>query len=770
MALTKVTGGTISTTSNYEVGVITATKFVGPFEGAVTGVATGASKVITSVESSDTTCFPLFVNSSTDAYQAPKLGSNLTFNSSTGDLGATKVTAEQFVGNISGTGATFTTVDISGTLNYTHVTDVYSVGVATFQNNVQAGAGISVVGVSTFTNGVGIADSIFHTGDTDTYLSFGANTINLQAGGTTGLSVQSASVRVPTKLGINGAAPQSSLDVIANSSGYAVDIRGRSSDDTSEIHFCGNNSSPNYAVIGITTTGGGQVNVQVAGSQRVAITSAGHFLPNVSGTQNLGSTSKEWGDVYIADDKKLYVGSDQNISLYHTSSNGINHLVGHPGNMFYHSATNYFTDAAQSKIQAQFIHNSYCELRHAGDLRIRTSETGIDVTGEVKATQDYPDFRPTVDFNFAAVKKLDSRINYTRTGRASYYDEHGLLKIVNSNVPRFDHDPDTREPLGLLIEESRTNLITNSDAPGPNTANLGGSAQTNTTEDAITLPTGQTGTVRKFKGVASGGGIRFGDFSGTANTTYTGSLWIRTVSGTSAVSFDMNDGNVQNNIPISTQWKRLTATHSTNNTYRFIDVYFDNPVACYIWGVQIEEGQFVSSYIPTRGAAETRGADIVDIDGEDFTDFYNQTESTIISSHTLLPNVPNAENVYVYQIQDATTNHGIRVIDKNNSYGNVATGLVFHGGLSQFHFNNTTDSFTKDKVLVALSVKNNDFAASHNGGTVESDTSGTLATNFNSIGIGRYPPSGGYELNGHIQRFIYYPKQLSDSQLKTLTS
>ena len=31
MAQTKVTGGLLSTTSNYEVGVITATKFVGPF-------------------------------------------------------------------------------------------------------------------------------------------------------------------------------------------------------------------------------------------------------------------------------------------------------------------------------------------------------------------------------------------------------------------------------------------------------------------------------------------------------------------------------------------------------------------------------------------------------------------------------------------------------------------------------------------------------------------------------------------------------------------
>ena len=194
MALTKVTGGTISTTSNYEVGVITATKFVGPFEGDVSGITTGASKVITSDESSDTTCFPLFVNNATDAYQAPKLGSNLTFNSSTGDLGATKVTAEQFVGNISGTGATFTTLNISGTLNYTHVTDVYSVGVATFANNVQIGAGVSVVGVSTFTNGVGIADSIFHTGDTNTALKFGTDNIQLWTGGTKRLDIDANGV------------------------------------------------------------------------------------------------------------------------------------------------------------------------------------------------------------------------------------------------------------------------------------------------------------------------------------------------------------------------------------------------------------------------------------------------------------------------------------------------------------------------------------------------------------------------------------------------
>ena len=44
-------------------------------------------------ESSDTTCFPLFVTAATGDL-APKSGSNLTFNSNTGALGATSFTGD----------------------------------------------------------------------------------------------------------------------------------------------------------------------------------------------------------------------------------------------------------------------------------------------------------------------------------------------------------------------------------------------------------------------------------------------------------------------------------------------------------------------------------------------------------------------------------------------------------------------------------------------------------------------------------------------------
>ena len=67
--------------------------------------AGSASQVAVSDESSDTTCFPLFVNAAT-GNQSPKSGTNLTFNSSTGQL-----TASSFSGALSGNATSATTTE-----------------------------------------------------------------------------------------------------------------------------------------------------------------------------------------------------------------------------------------------------------------------------------------------------------------------------------------------------------------------------------------------------------------------------------------------------------------------------------------------------------------------------------------------------------------------------------------------------------------------------------------------------------------------------------
>ena len=94
---------------NSSSGLLTATGFSGPLTGNVTGNVSGSSgsctgnsatattstNVTVADESSDTTCFPLFVTAATGDL-APKSASGLTFNSNTDVLSGT------FAGNITG--------------------------------------------------------------------------------------------------------------------------------------------------------------------------------------------------------------------------------------------------------------------------------------------------------------------------------------------------------------------------------------------------------------------------------------------------------------------------------------------------------------------------------------------------------------------------------------------------------------------------------------------------------------------------------------------
>tara|TARA_B100000131_G_scaffold80015_1_gene76767 strand:+ start:971 stop:2236 length:1266 start_codon:yes stop_codon:yes gene_type:complete len=89
-------------TFNASTGILTATGFVGNITGNVTGNASGSSgsctgnaatattatNVTVADESSDTTCNVLFTTAATGDL-APKSGTNLTFNSSTGELEST---------------------------------------------------------------------------------------------------------------------------------------------------------------------------------------------------------------------------------------------------------------------------------------------------------------------------------------------------------------------------------------------------------------------------------------------------------------------------------------------------------------------------------------------------------------------------------------------------------------------------------------------------------------------------------------------------------
>ena len=112
-------------------------------------------------------------------------------------------------------------------------------------------------------------------------------------------------------------------------------------------------------------------------------------------------------------------------------------------------------------------------------------------------SNNFPTVSPTLNLNFAAAGRLDSRVTFTRSSTATYTNQIGLIQSAAVNEPRFDYNPSTLAARGLLIEESRTNLLTYSEditqwsvAGGSRSSNTAVSPDGQTTADTYTQSTG----------------------------------------------------------------------------------------------------------------------------------------------------------------------------------------------------------------------------------------------------------------------------------------
>lgn len=190
---------------------------------------------------------------------------------------------------------------------------------------------------------------------------------------------------------------------------------------------------------------------------------------------------------------------------------------------------------------------------------------------------NYPDIRPTLDLNFAGSQTVDPRITFTRNSTATYFDKFGVMQTAGINQPRIDFNPATGECKGLLIEESRTNVLLNS-------ATLS-TQNVTTTAVAYTLSFYGTGSVT-LSGASSG------VLSGTG------------ASDRVSVTFTPTDGTLT-----------LTVSGTVTNA-------------------QLEVGSFPTSYIPTTSSSVTRQADNASMTGSNFTSWYRQDEGTVFAEYT----------------------------------------------------------------------------------------------------------------------------------------
>jgi hypothetical protein len=298
-------------------------------------------------------------------------------------------------------------------------------------------------------------------------------------------------------------------------------------------------------------------------------------------------------------------------------------------------------------------------------------------------------------------------LTFTRSTTATYFDIDGTLQTAAIDEPRIEYDPATGAVRGLLIEESRTNLLLNSDTLATQSVDV--------TAVPHTLSFYGTGTVT-LSGASTAGPLVGTGASDRVSLTFT----------PSAAS--------------------LTLTLSGSATR-----------------AQLEAGPYATSYIPTTSAAVTRAADVCTTSV--LNPWFNAEAGTLFVEYLIPWSAPVSDG-HTRRIIDI--NGGDDYESHMAAYVNDTGGrgsFSYAGSVEQSNFNNLGSMTTGAVQRQAYAFAENDIAAIASGGTLATDTSAALSTALTTLRIG---PA--YEPNGYIRKVKFYPRRLSNAELTALVA
>lgn len=397
---------------------------------------------------------------------------------------------------------------------------------------------------------------------------------------------------------------------------------------------------------------------------------------------------------------------------------------------------------------------------------------------------------PAMALDFVSSTSLDSRITFTRGSTATFVGSNGLIQSAAINAPRFDYDPVTLAPRGLLIEEARTNLLLRSEeysnaswnkVDTTVSANALVAPDGTTTADLLTEGTAGTATMSQSGVITPGAAFTASAFLKRGSTDWVrlrvvnGSdsfqTWINLATGALGSGTATNAGTflASTVTAFGNGWYRVTVTGTlpASPAGAFLNTSAANGSATRVsngtynaWGSQLEAGAFATSYIPTVSSTVTRSADVASMTGTNFSSWYNQSEGTFVADFGAL----SGTTARILTVSNGTVNNQTWM---QTGVGTQAMLQVYTAGA--FVAQIVPTGATAGPAKLAGAIKTNDFAASVNGGAVGTDTSGAIGT-YDRMGIGtNFNGSVGF-LNGHIRSIAYYNRRLPNAQLQAITA
>jgi len=219
-----------------------------------------------------------------------------------------------------------------------------------------------------------------------------------------------------------------------------------------------------------------------------------------------------------------------------------------------------------------------------------------------------------------------------RATTGSRVNKTGLIQTEGINVPRLDYSQGTCP--SWLIEPQRTNLATYSE----NFNSVGFVIDSAITTNTTNSPSGIQNADSLIENTANGNHLYYIDYNVTNGTTYTYSVFCKSIGGRNVEIISSDTASEQRAIinlsngsilsgstsqitvaDFGNGWYRINITkQSTTSVGRLIIFVLDGTSlsytgngtsGLYLWGAQLEVGAYATSYIPTVATTVTRNFD-----------------------------------------------------------------------------------------------------------------------------------------------------------------
>jgi hypothetical protein len=371
--------------------------------------------------------------------------------------------------------------------------------------------------------------------------------------------------------------------------------------------------------------------------------------------------------------------------------------------------------------------------------------------------------------------------DFSRSGSATRINSQGLIETVGNGVSRLNYPLIDGVVSGCphhILEPARTNLFPYSeDFSVSNWSKYGagtGVAPTLTSNYAIS-PDGTLNASRlqfnKGSGTSSGDmSILNDNITVSSGATTSKSVYVK--SNTSEeydiVVYGASDASGTNikKVRVTSEWQRVDVYKTVSSTTSGITIGLreinvtglSDTADVLVWGAQIEEGSYPTSYIPTNGSTVTRSEETANGSGD--ADTFNDSEGVLFADISALADDRTAR---YFSLNNGASNR-VRF-----GYGTSTNSvrLFVVSTTTQLDLTVQLSDITLFNKF-AVKYKANDFAIWVNGIEVATDTNantpvGLVQLNFDNC-------CGTDNLYGNTKQIQYYDSALTDSELETLTS